>query len=110
MEIGEIHIASRSVLAGATIESSGIRQDGGVMILASKRHAGMRFNPAPHDHMAPEDCLIATLSHYERRFPHQLPCHTAPDSSHATDNGMTVEPPDVALHAPPSKEALQLEF
>jgi voltage-gated potassium channel len=59
LEIGEIHIAGRSVFAGTTIESSRIRQDRGVIILAIKRQAGMRFNPAPDERIEPEDCLIA---------------------------------------------------
>jgi voltage-gated potassium channel len=59
LEIGEIHNASRSVFAGATIEGSRIPQDRGVIILPIKRHAGMRFNPAPDEPIEPEDCLIA---------------------------------------------------
>lgn len=59
LEIGEIHVAGKSIFAGATIESSRIRQDRGVIILAIKRHDGMRFNPAPDERIQPEDCLIA---------------------------------------------------
>jgi voltage-gated potassium channel len=59
LEIGEIHIASRSVFAGATIESSRIPQDRGVIIFPVKRHAGMRCNPAPDEPIEPEECLIA---------------------------------------------------
>jgi voltage-gated potassium channel len=59
LEIGEIHIADKSVFAGTTIESSRIRQDRGVIILAIKRQAGMRFNPASDERIEPEDCLIA---------------------------------------------------
>jgi voltage-gated potassium channel len=59
LEIGEIHIAGESVFAGATIESSRIRQERGVIILAIKRQAGMRFNPAPDETIQPDDTLIA---------------------------------------------------
>jgi len=59
LEIGEIHIANKSRFAGTTIESSRIRQDRGLIVLAIKRQAGMRFNPAPDERIEPEDCLIA---------------------------------------------------
>jgi voltage-gated potassium channel len=59
LEIGEIQIADNSVFAGKTIESSRIRQDRGVIILAIKRQEGMRFNPAPDERIQPEDFLIA---------------------------------------------------
>ncbi|HUO26992.1 MAG TPA: potassium channel protein [Candidatus Aquilonibacter sp.] len=59
LEIGEIHIAGKSVFAGATIESSRIRQERGVIILAIKRQEGMRFNPAPDEPIHADDCLIA---------------------------------------------------
>jgi voltage-gated potassium channel len=59
LEIGEIHIANKSRFAGTTIESSRIRQDRGVIVLAIRRQAGMRFNPAPDERIGPEDCLIA---------------------------------------------------
>ena len=59
LEIGEIQVPVKSVFAGKTIESSRIRQDRGVIILAIKRHAGMRFNPAPDEQIQPDDCLIA---------------------------------------------------
>ncbi len=59
LEIGEIQITPASVFAGKTIESSRIRQDRGVIILAIKRHQGMHFNPAPDDLIQPEDFLIA---------------------------------------------------
>jgi voltage-gated potassium channel len=68
-EIGEIHIAGRSVFAGATIESSRIPQDRGVMILAITPDAGMRFNFAPDEPIAPEDCLIAMGEPSQRRQP-----------------------------------------
>ncbi len=59
LEIGEIHIAQKSVFAGATIESSRIRQERGVIILAIKRQEGMKFNPAPDEKIQPDDYLIA---------------------------------------------------
>ncbi|MGO8795192.1 MAG: potassium channel family protein [Candidatus Sulfotelmatobacter sp.] len=59
LEIDEIQIAGNSVFAGQTIESSRIRQDRGVIILAIKRQEGMRFNPAPDERIEPEDFLIA---------------------------------------------------
>ncbi len=59
LEIGEIQVAKQSVFAGKTIESSRIRQDRGVIILAIKRQQGMRFNPAPDERIEPEDFLIA---------------------------------------------------
>jgi len=59
LEIGEIQVAGDSVFAGKTIESSRIRQDRGVIILAIKRQQGMRFNPAPDERIEPEDFLIA---------------------------------------------------
>ena len=59
LEIGEIGVGSDSPFAGKTIESSRIRQDRGVIILAIKRERGMRFNPSPDDTILPGDCLIA---------------------------------------------------
>jgi voltage-gated potassium channel len=59
LEIGEICIGGSSRFAGKTIESSRIRQDRGVIILAIKREQGMRFNPAPDDRIEPGDFLIA---------------------------------------------------
>jgi voltage-gated potassium channel len=59
LEIGEILVAQDSSFAGKTIESSRIRQDRGVIILAIKRHQGMRFNPSPEDRIQPGDYLIA---------------------------------------------------
>src|SRR5207302_6307404 len=49
LEIGEISVPKHSSFAGKTIESSRIRQDRGVIILAIKREQGMRFNPSPED-------------------------------------------------------------
>jgi len=59
LEIGEIHIAPASTFAGKTLESSRIRQERGVIVLAIKRREGMRFNPAPDERIEPDDCLIA---------------------------------------------------
>lgn len=59
LEIGEIHITSSSVFAGKTLESSRIRQERGVIVLAIKRRDAMRFNPAPDERIEPDDCLIA---------------------------------------------------
>lgn len=59
LEIGEIQITGRSVFAGKTIESSRIRQERGVIVLAIKRREGMKFNPAPDERIEAEDCLIA---------------------------------------------------
>ncbi len=59
LEIGEIQITGNSVFAGKTIESSRIRQDRGVIILAIKRQQGMRFNPAPDERIESDDFLIA---------------------------------------------------
>jgi voltage-gated potassium channel len=66
LEIGEVPITSRSPFAGKTVENSRIRQDRGVIILAIKREAGMRFNPAPDDRIEAGDFLIAMGE------PHQL--------------------------------------
>ena len=49
LEIGEIHITPSSTFAGQTLESSRIRQERGVIVLAIKRREGMRFNPAPDE-------------------------------------------------------------
>jgi voltage-gated potassium channel len=59
LEIGEVPISPASVFAGKTVESSRIRQDRGVIILAIKREAGMRFNPSPDDRIEAGDFLIA---------------------------------------------------
>jgi voltage-gated potassium channel len=59
LEIGEIHITSGSLFAGKTLESSRIRQERGVIVLAIKRRDSMRFNPAPDERIEPDDCLIA---------------------------------------------------
>ena len=59
LEIGEVPIGAKSTFAGKTIESSRIRQDRGVIVLAIKRAAGMHFNPAPDDLIQAGDYLIA---------------------------------------------------
>ena len=59
LEIGEIHITRDSTFAGKTLESSRIRQERGVIVLAIKRRDTMRFNPAPDERIEPDDCLIA---------------------------------------------------
>jgi voltage-gated potassium channel len=59
LEIDEVPITPHSPFAGKTIESSRIRQESGVIILAIKREAGMRFNPAPDDRIEAGDFLIA---------------------------------------------------
>jgi voltage-gated potassium channel len=59
LEIGEIQITTDSVFAGKTIESSRIRQERGVIVLAIKRREAMKFNPAPDERIEPDDCLIA---------------------------------------------------
>jgi voltage-gated potassium channel len=59
LEIGEVYVSPTSPFAGKTIESSRIRQDRGVVILAIKREQGMRFNLAPDDRIEPGDFLIA---------------------------------------------------
>jgi len=59
LEIGEIHITAGSAFAGKTLETSRIRQERGVIILAIKRRDAMRFNPAPDERIEPDDCLIA---------------------------------------------------
>jgi len=59
LEIGEVYISPKSGFAGKTIESSRIRQDRGVIVLAIKREKGMRFNLAPEDRIEPGDFLIA---------------------------------------------------
>ena len=59
LEIGEISVPKHSSFVGKTIESSRIRQDRGVIILAIKREQGMRFSPSPEDRIEPGDYLIA---------------------------------------------------
>ena len=59
LEIGEILIAPESALAGKTIETSRIRQDSGVIVLAIKHGESMRFSPASDDRVQPGDYLIA---------------------------------------------------
>jgi voltage-gated potassium channel len=59
LEIGEIWVGPDSGFAGKTIETSRIRQERGVIVLAIKRGQGMRFNPAPDDRIDAGDFLIA---------------------------------------------------
>ena len=59
LEIGEISVTADSSFAGKTIETSRIRQERGVIVLAIKRQQGMRFNPAPDDPIEAGDYLIA---------------------------------------------------
>jgi voltage-gated potassium channel len=59
LEIGEISVGAGSGFAGKTIETSRIRQERGVIVLAIKRGQGMRFNPAPDDRIEAGDFLIA---------------------------------------------------
>jgi voltage-gated potassium channel len=60
VEIGEVRVGPNSAFAGKTIETSRIRQERGVIILAIKREQqGMRFNPSPEDRIEPGDYLIA---------------------------------------------------
>jgi voltage-gated potassium channel len=59
LEIGEIHITAGCAFAGKTLETSRIRQERGVIVLAIKRRDTMRFNPAPDERIEPDDCLIA---------------------------------------------------
>lgn len=59
LEIGEICVGPDSGFAGKTIETSRIRQERGVIVLAIKRGQDMRFNPAPSDRIEVGDFLIA---------------------------------------------------
>src|SRR5215813_3628583 len=59
LDIGEICVSRDSGFAGKTIETSRLRQERGVIILAIKRESGMHFNPAPGDRIEPGDFLIA---------------------------------------------------
>jgi voltage-gated potassium channel len=59
LEIGEIVVPQGSAFSGKTIETSRIRQERGIIILAIKRGQGMHFNPAPEDRIETGDCLIA---------------------------------------------------
>ncbi len=59
LEIGEISVNQSSTMAGKTIETSRVRQDCGVIVLAIKRQQGMQFNPSPSDRIDAGDFLIA---------------------------------------------------
>ncbi|MGZ4868085.1 MAG: potassium channel family protein [Candidatus Angelobacter sp.] len=60
MLIEEIRIAPKSPLVGATVGSSGIHHNFGIMILAIRHADGStRFNPEAQEIIGAEDCLIA---------------------------------------------------
>lgn len=60
MLIEEVKIAPKSSLVGATVGSSGIHHNFGIMILAIRHADGStRFNPEAHEVIGPDDCLIA---------------------------------------------------
>jgi uncharacterized protein with PhoU and TrkA domain len=59
LEIGEICVAPDSRFAGKAIETSRLRRERGVIVLAIKRGRAMRFNPAPDDRIEAGDFLIA---------------------------------------------------
>ena len=60
MVIEEVRIAAESVLAGATVGSSGIHHKFGIMILAIRRATGeTRFNPEAPESIHSGDTLIA---------------------------------------------------
>ncbi len=60
LEIEEVQVQPGSRFAGQTLESSRIRQEMGVIVLAIKGEgSGMRFNPAPDELIHVGDHLIA---------------------------------------------------
>jgi voltage-gated potassium channel len=59
LEIGEIHVTQNSAFAGKTVETSRLRQERGLIVLAIKRAQGMHFNPSPEDRIEAGDFLIA---------------------------------------------------
>jgi voltage-gated potassium channel len=59
LEIGEIHVTQNSAFAGKTVETSRLRQERGLIVLAIKRTQGMHFNPSPEDRIEAGDYLIA---------------------------------------------------
>ncbi|HEY1262070.1 MAG TPA: potassium channel protein [Terriglobales bacterium] len=59
LEIGEILVRQESSLSGKTIETSRIRQEAGVIVLAIKHQEAMRFSPSSDDRIDPGDYLIA---------------------------------------------------
>jgi len=75
LEIGEICVTPDSSFAGKTIETSRIRQDRGVIILAIKREHGMHFNPSPEDRIQPGDYLIAMGEPGQLRQLEQMASH-----------------------------------
>ncbi len=72
LEIEEIQVQPGSALSDRTLETSRLRQESGVIVLAIKGEGTeMRFNPAPNDVIHPGDHLIAMgdaagLQHLER--------------------------------------------
>ncbi len=58
LEIEEIYIDGNSPFAGTTIESSKLRQQHGVIVLAIKGQTRTRFNPEPDDRIEAGDYLI----------------------------------------------------
>jgi voltage-gated potassium channel len=59
LEIGEIHVTPNSAFAGKTVETSRLRQERGLIVLAIKRAQGMHFNPSSEDRIEAGDYLIA---------------------------------------------------
>jgi voltage-gated potassium channel len=59
LEIGEIPVSGNSSFAGKTIETSRLRQDRNVIILAIKREQHMQFNPSSEDRIEAGGTLIA---------------------------------------------------
>ncbi len=59
LEIEEVLIGEDSPFAGKTIESSRIRQELGVIVLAIKGPGRTMFNPSPEDRIEAGDHLIA---------------------------------------------------
>ncbi len=60
LEIEEVQVLAGSRVAGQTLESSRIRQEMGVIVLAIKgEDSQMRFNPSPDEVIHEGDHLIA---------------------------------------------------
>src|SRR5271165_4991271 len=54
---------------------------------------------------------FGVIDHDKRNgLPRQFPRHAAPYPANAADNVVAFETTDLAIHAPPSKEALQFKF
>jgi TrkA domain protein len=58
LEIGRIAVGADSSFARKTNETSRIRQERGVIVLAIERGQGLRFNPESDDRIEAEDLLI----------------------------------------------------